>query len=55
MYAFVTLKRRSYVSCDPLNSWNERFLEHRIAVVGRAALINGLGWGLGETSGIIVR
>lgn len=55
MCEFVFLQRKCYLSCYPLSSWNERFLDPVIDVFGRAALINGMGWGLGETFGIILK
>lgn len=55
MYEFVFLQRKCYLLCYPLSSWNERFLDLAIDVFGKAALINGMGWGLGETFGIILK
>lgn len=55
MYEFVFLQRKCYLSCYPLSSWNKRFLDLAIDVFGKAALINGMVWGLGETFGIILK
>lgn len=55
MYESVTQKRKCYLSCYSLSSWNESVLDQRIDVLGRATLINGLGWGLGEAPGIILK
>lgn len=54
-YEFIILKRKCYLSCYPLSSWDERFLDQIIDVFGRAALISGLGWGLGETFAIVLK
>jgi hypothetical protein len=55
MYGSVALKRKCYLSWSPLSGQNERSLDQMIDVLGRAALINGLGWGLGETPGVILK
>lgn len=55
MYGSVALKTKCYLSCSPLSSQNERSLDQMIEVLGRAALINGLGWRLGEPPGVILK
>lgn len=55
MYGSVTLKKKCDLSCSPLSSQNERSLDQMIDMLGRAALINGLGWGLGEPPRVILK